>query len=235
MRLRAASGARQVRPAFVRPTVSIIWEPRITVTSASSATLPGASTGITATAGVRKSLHHPRERCHAGTAFPLYLSLGARAVSELPVRILMPLYLPGYYNQNKTQMAEHYNLSIQRQLDKSTVLTVAYVGTQGHHIEHGVPMIYGSAALCQSLAGCGPGGEGGVYHQNGQTYYGTFTGADRQPDHQPELQQLRWRSGRGLRLRRPNSELGKLELQLTAGFGGTPRSRFYLPALLYLR
>ena len=34
--------------------------------------------------------------------------------------------------------AQHYNLSLQRQLDKSTVLTVAYVGTLGHHIEHGV-------------------------------------------------------------------------------------------------
>jgi hypothetical protein len=88
----------------------------------------------------------------------------------------MPLYVPGYYNKNKTQMAEHYNLSIQRQLDKSTVLTIAYVGTQGHHIERGVDILYGDAALCQSLAGCGPGGEGGVYTQGGQNFYGTFTG-----------------------------------------------------------
>ncbi len=65
----------------------------------------------------------------------------------------MPLYVPGYYNKNKTQMAEHYNLSIQRQLDKSTVLTVAYVGTQGHHIERGVDILYGDPALCLSLAG----------------------------------------------------------------------------------
>ena len=89
----------------------------------------------------------------------------------------MPLYVPGYYNKNKTQMAEHYNVSIQRQLDKSTVLTVGYVGTQGHHIQHGEDLIWGDAALCQSLAGCGPGGEGGVYTQGGQTFYGTFTGA----------------------------------------------------------
>ena len=50
----------------------------------------------------------------------------------------MPLYVPGYYNKNKTMAAQHYNFSIQRQLDKSTVLTVAYVGTLAHHIEHGV-------------------------------------------------------------------------------------------------
>jgi hypothetical protein len=90
----------------------------------------------------------------------------------------MPLYVPGYYNKNKTQMAEHYNFSIQRQLDRATVLTVGYVGTQGHHIQHGEDILWGNAALCQSLAsaGCGPGGEGGVYTQGGQTYYGTFTG-----------------------------------------------------------
>jgi hypothetical protein len=89
----------------------------------------------------------------------------------------MPLYVPGYYNKNKTMNAEHYNLSIQRQLDPKTVLTVAYVGTQGHHIEHGEDLIWGSSALCISLPGCGPGGEGGVYQSGGQTYYGSFTGA----------------------------------------------------------
>jgi hypothetical protein len=88
----------------------------------------------------------------------------------------MPLYLPGYDTHNKTQMAEHYNVSIQRQLDRSTVLTVAYVGTQGHHIQRGVDILWGDAALCQSLAGCGPGGEGGVYTQGAQNVYGTLVG-----------------------------------------------------------
>jgi len=37
-------------------------------------------------------------------------------------------------------------------------------------------LLWGSAPLCQSLAGCGPNGEGGVYTQGGQTYYGAFTG-----------------------------------------------------------
>ncbi len=50
----------------------------------------------------------------------------------------MPLYVPGYYtHEQDLRLAQHYNFSIQRQLDKSTVLTVAYVGTQGRHIEHG--------------------------------------------------------------------------------------------------
>ena len=90
----------------------------------------------------------------------------------------MPLYVPGYYNKNKTQMAEHYNLSIQRQLDKSTVLTVAYVGTQGHHIERGVDILYGDArSACQSLVQAAARvAKVDVYTQGGQNYYGTFTG-----------------------------------------------------------
>ncbi len=113
-----------------------------------------------------------------GQHFPFVFPQGNGPFPDFKFDATLPLYVPGYYNKNRTQMAEHYNLSIQRQLDKSTVLTVAYVGTQGHHIQHGEDLIYGDAALCQSLAsaGCGPGGEGGVYTQGGQTFYGTFTG-----------------------------------------------------------
>ena len=111
-----------------------------------------------------------------GQHFPFTFPSGAGPFPNFQFGSLMPLYVPGYYNKNKTQMAEHYNLTIQRQLDKATVLTVGYVGTAGHHIQRSVPLLWGNAALCESLAGCGPGGEGGVYVQNGQTYYGTFTG-----------------------------------------------------------
>ena len=111
-----------------------------------------------------------------GQHFPFTFPSGSGPFPNFQFGSLMPLYVPGYYYKNKTQMAEHYNVSIQRQLDNSTVLTVAYVGTQGHHIQRGEDLIWGNSALCQSLSGCGPGGEGGVYQQGGQTYYGTFTG-----------------------------------------------------------
>lgn len=111
-----------------------------------------------------------------GQHFPFTFPSGSGPFPNFQFGSLMPLYVPGYFNHNKTQMAEHYNVTIQRQLDKATVLTVGYVGTQGHHIQRGIPLIWGNAALCQSLAGCGPNGEGGVYVQGGQTYYGTFTG-----------------------------------------------------------
>jgi hypothetical protein len=111
-----------------------------------------------------------------GQHFPFTFPSGSGPFPNFQFGSLMPLYLPGYYYKNKTQMAEHYNFTIQRQLDKATVLTVGYVGTQGHHIQRGEDLIWGNAGLCQSLAGCGPNGEGGVYQQGGQTYYGTFTG-----------------------------------------------------------
>jgi Carboxypeptidase regulatory-like domain len=112
-----------------------------------------------------------------GQKFPFTFPSGPGPFPNFQFGNLMPLYVPGYYNKNKTNNAEHYNLSIQRQLDKSTVLTVAYVATQGRHIEHGEDLIWGSASLCQSLPGCGPNGEGGVYQAGGQNYYGSFTGA----------------------------------------------------------
>jgi hypothetical protein len=114
-----------------------------------------------------------------GEHFPFTFPSGNGPFPNFQFGSLMPLYVPGYYNKNKTTTANHYNVSIQRQLDKSTVLTVAYVGSQDHHIEHGEDLIWGDAALCQSLAAenCGPGGEGNVYTQGANTYYGTFTGA----------------------------------------------------------
>jgi len=111
-----------------------------------------------------------------GQHFPFTFPSGAGPFPNFQFGSLMPLYVPGYYNKNKTQAAEHYNFTIQRQLDRATVLTVGYVGTAGRHIQRGIPLIWGNAALCESLSGCGPGGEGGVYMQGGQTYYGTFTG-----------------------------------------------------------
>jgi Carboxypeptidase regulatory-like domain len=125
-----------------------------------------ASPYITRASGVTQGQH-----------FPFVFPSGPGPFPNFQFGNLMPLYVPGYYNNNKTQASEHYNVSLQRQLDKSTVLTVAYVATQAHHIEHGEDLIWGDAALCQSLPGCGPNGEGGVYQSNGQTYYGSFTGA----------------------------------------------------------
>ena len=65
----------------------------------------------------------------------------------------------------------HFNFSIQRQLSRSTVLTMAYVGTAGHRLIAQTEANPGDAALCMQLAaqkytdtsngaiGCGPNAE----------------------------------------------------------------------------
>ena len=84
-------------------------------------------------------------------------------------------FFPGYDIHNRLPYAEHFNLSFQRELSKSTVLTLAYVGTEGHRLITQRDANPGSAALCQQLtaagafdvtaqtAGCGPGNENDVF------------------------------------------------------------------------
>lgn len=134
-----------------------------------------------------------------GQHFPFVFPSGPGPFPNFQFGNLMPLDLPGYYNKNKTMGAQHFNFSLQRQLDKSTVLTVAYVGTLAHHVEHSVSIIYGDSGLCQSLAGCGPGGESGVYQQNGQNTYGSLIGALDNQTISPNYQNSAGGPGRGLR------------------------------------
>ena len=92
----------------------------------------------------------------------------------------LPLFSPGYATYNKLTYAEHYNLSIQRQLSKSTIFTIAYIGTQSHRIQLTDNLIIGNGPLCLQLAaeGCGPGGETSVYTlPNGSNIYGTLQGS----------------------------------------------------------
>jgi hypothetical protein len=76
---------------------------------------------------------------------------------------------PAFYNKNKSPYAESYELSLQRQITSSDLLTVSYVGTQGHHLLLADSANPGSPAVCLQLraAGatptCGPGGENNVY------------------------------------------------------------------------
>ena len=123
-----------------------------------------------------------------GMHFPFTFPVpGSPANANLNFTQYFPIYLPDYSSQNKLTYAEHYNLTIQRELSKSTVLTMAYVGTQGHHILANVNLNVGSAALCQQLNAegatptCGPGSETSVYTlPNGSHVYGTMQGMGNQ-------------------------------------------------------
>src|ERR1700682_76150 len=72
---------------------------------------------------------------------------------------------PGFYYKNRLPYSEHYELSIQRQVTGSDLLTLSYVGTQGHRLLSSLESNPGNPALCLQLQvrGCGPFGESNVY------------------------------------------------------------------------
>ena len=53
---------------------------------------------------------------------------------------------PAYKVDNVMPYTEHYNFNIQRQIGSTTVLTLAYVGSQGHHLLANLPFNPGSPA-----------------------------------------------------------------------------------------
>jgi carboxypeptidase family protein len=112
-----------------------------------------------------------------GQRFPYTLPIpGNPANKTLSFAPFEPFtYYPGYNIHNKLAYAEHFNLSIQRELTRSTVLTIAYVGTEGHHLITQDEANPGSASLCQQLTaegaidvtadvtGCQPNNENDVF------------------------------------------------------------------------
>jgi hypothetical protein len=79
---------------------------------------------------------------------------------------------PGFWYKNRVPYAEHYSLSLQRQFGSASVLSVSYVGTQGHALLSDLESNPGNPALCLSVsqpnqvipggATCGPFGENNV-------------------------------------------------------------------------
>src|SRR5277367_1911366 len=82
---------------------------------------------------------------------------------------------PAFYNRNRLPYAENYEVSIERQLTSTDLLTVSYVGTQGHRLLASESANPGIPSLCLSLltAGCKPGGENNIYTLDGVTTAGT--------------------------------------------------------------
>lgn len=80
---------------------------------------------------------------------------------------------PGFFTGNRVPYAEDYNFSLQRQFGSATMLSVSYVGTQGHRLLSTVEANPGNPALCLGLSQpgevtngttCGPNGENGTYY-----------------------------------------------------------------------
>jgi len=94
---------------------------------------------------------------------------------------------PYFYDRNAVPYTETYMLSFERQITVKTLLTMSYVGNQGHHILAVVSANPSDQALCLSLSQrsevapgsptCGPFSEDAlITSSNGQLYHGTRVG-----------------------------------------------------------
>jgi hypothetical protein len=84
---------------------------------------------------------------------------------------------PFFYYRNRVPYTDSYMFSFQRQITGGALLTVSYVGNQGHRILALVSANPGDPALCLSLNGCGPFGEDSTYTNSaGKTIHGTRVG-----------------------------------------------------------
>lgn len=77
---------------------------------------------------------------------------------------------PGFKTDNILPYAEHFNISLQREFNDSTILSLSYVGTRGHHLIAQTSFNPGNAALCLSTPGCGPFGEDASYDVDGNGF-----------------------------------------------------------------
>jgi hypothetical protein len=120
----------------------------------------------------------------AGQRFPFTFPIpGSPANKTLDFAQFLPIsFSPGYSIHNGLPYAEDYNFTFQRELTKATVLTFAYVGTQGHKLISQYDANPGSAALCLQLnqlgatPACGPYGDSQLYIlPNGTQVNGTRT------------------------------------------------------------
>ena len=116
---------------------------------------------------------------------------GSPANKTLNFTKFYPLYSPGYNVNNRITYAEHYHLTVQRELSRSMVLTVGYVGTESHRLEVNYQPNVGDTNLCLSLnqpsqvapgsQTCGPYAEPSVFQTpNGSNVYGSFVGLNNQ-------------------------------------------------------
>ncbi|MGD0416866.1 MAG: carboxypeptidase regulatory-like domain-containing protein [Terriglobales bacterium] len=93
-------------------------------------------------------------------------------------------FSPAFNTHNKLPYSINYHLTWQRELWRSTIFSVGYVGTMGRHLYQQMANNLGNPQLCQQIkalyvaagqpnGGCGPAGEDSIYSIDGQTFNGT--------------------------------------------------------------
>ena len=111
--------------------------------------------------------------------FPSHGVSASRPDSSVNWANFAPLSADPFFDyRNRAPYISNYMLSLQRQLLSDTLLTVSYVGNQGHHLPAVVSANPGNPAVCLGLAPrCGPFGEDSTYTTaGGQIVNGTRSG-----------------------------------------------------------
>jgi hypothetical protein len=125
---------------------------------------------ITAATGVNKGQRFP-------FPFPPHNVSASNPDTSVNWANFAPLAADPFFNvRDKAPYINNYMFSIQRQLTASALLTMSYVGNQGHRILAVVDQNLGNAAMCLQLTSqsCGPFGEDNNYTSaSGGTIYGT--------------------------------------------------------------
>jgi len=94
----------------------------------------------------------------------------------------MPIaFSPTYKSTNKLPYAEHFNLTIQREIAKTAVFSIGFVASRGRHLLSTVESNPGDPAKCLQIRaalgpadGCGPFGEDSIYDLGGGSFaFGT--------------------------------------------------------------
>ena len=84
----------------------------------------------------------------------------------------MPIaFSPTYKLDNKLPYAEHFNLTIQRELSHTAVLSIGFVASRGRHLLSTIESNPGNPSKCLQLVApvvaagtdCGPFGEDSIY------------------------------------------------------------------------
>ncbi len=111
-------------------------------------------------------------------AFPSHNVSAAHPDASVHWANFVPLAADPFFDLHaRVPYVGDYMFSIQRQIGQRALLTVNYVGNEGHRIPAVVSVNLGNPALCLSLPGCGPFGEDNNYTTaRGQTIYGTRSG-----------------------------------------------------------
>jgi len=91
------------------------------------------------------------------------------AGSTVDFALFRPILLFGNFPETlRSQYAEQYHVTIQRELSRDMLLQFGYVGSQGHRLLASLDQNYGNAQTCLDLnqipgMSCGPFGEDGAY------------------------------------------------------------------------